>query len=117
MIIKKPTIKGTSRAYVRLFQYLGTVEEWLSFLEKYAVEDIPFGQQRFAEHAIRVLDRSNGELATLGLDLPCVIKYRNNIEPSRQFWIEEFQSATHRRRRILEVGRVAPSTDEIQERN
>lgn len=40
---KKPTIKGTNRAYVRLFEYFVTPQVWLEFLERYRVEYVAFG--------------------------------------------------------------------------
>jgi len=44
---KKPTIKATSRAYVRLFGYFSSPSDWLDFLERYQVKcPVPFDRKR-----------------------------------------------------------------------
>ncbi len=110
---KRPTIKATSRAYVRLFECFRTPEEWLSFLSRFRVEHPASGMQRNGDCAVRVIDPSTGEVATLGLEIPNEIKYHTYIATARSFWTESFTSATQRRRRVWEIGYSQPSTDEV----
>lgn len=112
---KKPTIKGTSRAYVRLFSYFQTPEKWLEFLEQFRIEYVAFGMQRAGDCAVRVIEPSNGKVADLGLDVPNEIKYHTYVATARSFWIEEFSSSTYRRHRMTEVG-ARPHTDDISSR-
>jgi hypothetical protein len=113
---KRPTIKATSRAYVRLFECFRTPEEWLSFLSRFRVEHPASGMQRNGDCAVRVIDLSTGDLATLGLEIPNEIKYHTYIATARSFWTESFTSATQRRRRVWEIGYSQPSTDEVFDR-
>lgn len=113
VIFKKPTISGTSRAYVRLFDYFATAEKWLKFLQRYRVERVPFGMQRAGDCAVRVIDLGTSEIAVLGLDVPNEIKYHTHLATGRSFWTEDFASATHRRHRVIEVGYAEPSRDEV----
>ena len=110
---KKPTIKETSRAYVRLFDYFATAEKWLNFLHRYRVERVPFGIQRAGDCAVRVIDLESGAVAVLGLEVPNEIKYHTYTAMGRSFWTEEFLNATHRRNRIIEVGNTQVSKDEV----
>lgn len=111
---KRPTIKETSRAYVRLYGYFKTPEKWLAFLERYRVEYINFGMRRNGDCAVRVIDPATQEIAVLGLDLPNEIKYHTYTDKTdRSVWNEEFASATHRRRRQFEVGSDQASKDEV----
>jgi hypothetical protein len=104
---KKPTIKDTSRAYVRLFGHFRTPQEWLEFLQFNRVEYMPFGMQREGDCAVRVIDLATNDLAVLGLEVPNVVKYHNNVPFGRSFWTEEFLSPTHRRHRVMEIGHEA----------
>jgi hypothetical protein len=110
---KEPTIKGTSRAYVRLFEYFETPEKWLEFLQRYRVERVPFGMQLAGDCAVRVIDPATSEVAVIGLEVPNEIKYHTYIATGRSFWTEEFASATHRRRRVIEVGYAQALKDEV----
>lgn len=110
---KKPTIKGTSRTYVRLFDYFAAAEKWLEFLQRYRVERVPFGMERAGDCAVRVTDLATGEVAVLGLEVPNEIKYHTHTATGRSFWTEEFASATHRRQRIIEVGSAQVSKDDV----
>ena len=111
--LKKPTIKGTSRAYVRLFGYFSSSESWLEFLERYKVGPFDFGMHRHGDCAVRVVDPTTGQLASLGLGIPSEIKYHTDIATARSFWHECFLSDTQRRQRTLEDGNAQPSTDEV----
>lgn len=113
---KRPTIKETNRAYVRLYEYFNTPEKWLAFLERYRVEIIDFGMRRHGDCAIRVIDPETQEVAVLGLELPNTVKYHTYVATSRSFWNEEFASATHRRIRTIEVGDAQASKDEVAPR-
>jgi len=110
---KKPTIKGTSRAYVRLFDYFGTADKWLDFLARYRIENVPFGMRRHGDCAVRVVDLATGQLAKLGLEIPNEIKYHTYVATARSFWLENFTSDTERRDRAIEVGYPHPSKDEV----
>lgn len=109
---KKPTIKDHGRAYVRLFQRFETPESWLQFLDRYTIEHRPFGVRRNGDCAVCVLDPATGNLADLGLEIPNEITY-HTFAAERSFWNERYASATHRRHRVLEVGRDLPSKDEV----
>jgi hypothetical protein len=113
---KKPTIKTTSRASVHLFGYFSTPTSWLAFLERYKVERFDFGMHRNGDCAVRVIDPTSGQLAVLGLEIPNEIKYHTYVATARSFWPESFLSETQRRNRILEVGYVEPSKDEVSPR-
>ncbi len=113
VIFKKPTIKRTNRSYVRLFEYFATAEKWTEFLQKYRVELVPFGMHRNGDCAIRVIDRATNQLAVLGLDVPNEIKYHSYIATARSFWTEEFENATHRLHRIIEIGYQSAPKDEV----
>lgn len=108
---RKPTIKGNSRAYVRLFGYFVTPQKWLQFLQLNRVEYIPFGMQRAGDCAVRVIDLATNDLAVLGMEIPNVVKYHNNVAIGRSFWTEEFLSPTHRRHRLTEIGHTQASED------
>lgn len=110
---KKPTIKGTSRAYVRLFGYFLTPQKWLEFLQVNRVDYMPFGMQRDGDCAVRVVDRATNDLAVLGIEVPNVVKYCNNVAFGRSFWTEEFLSPTHRRHRVMEIGYPQALEDKI----
>lgn len=110
---KKPTIKGTSRAYVRLFEYYKTEDKWLYFLGKYQVKNLPFGNERNGDCAIRVIDPSNGMLAELGLEIPSEIKYHTYTATGRCFWNEHFIGDSHVRNRTIEIGYPNPTKDEV----
>lgn len=112
-VFKKPTIKTTSRAYVRLFEYFKTPEKWLPFLEAYKVVHVAFGMHRNGDCALRVIDPSTGELAILGLDVPNEIQYHTYVATNRSFWNERFTSDTQRRHRTTELGCASPSKDEV----
>lgn len=113
---KKPTIKTTSRAYVRLFGYFTSPEAWLAFLDRYRVEPFDFGMQRHGDCAVRVVDPTTGHLATLGLEIPNEIKYHTYIGTAQSFWQERFFSDTQQRYRTFEVGYAQPSKDEVSPR-
>lgn len=113
---KKPTIKETSRAYVRLFEYFKAPEQWLSFLKGYRVEHPPFGMRRNGDCAVRVIDPNTGELAILGLEIPNEIQYHTYVATARSFWNEHFTSETQRRHRTTEIGCSSPSRDELVSR-
>lgn len=85
---KKPTIKATGRAYVRLFGYFTSSEAWLAFLERYRVEPFDFGMQRHGDCAVRVIDPTTGQLAALGLEIPNEIKYHTYMATARSFFID-----------------------------
>jgi len=72
---RKPTIKGTSRAYVRLFGYLETPESWLLFLDRYTILNLPFGVRRNGDCAVNVVGPATGNSAILGLEIPNEITY------------------------------------------
>lgn len=108
---RKPTIKDTSRAYVRLFQYFKTNADWLAFLVRYEVRHVPFGHVSHGDCAVRVIERATGEVARLGLDIPIEIKYHTYVATARSFWNESFVSDTHVRERTIEVGYSEPSRD------
>ncbi|MCY0852536.1 hypothetical protein [Cupriavidus sp. D39] len=110
---KKPTIKDNGRAYVRLFGYFATQDEWLRFLTRYVVKHVPFGMERNGDCAVRVIDPTTGELATLGLELPNEIKHHTYVATARSFWNENFANDTQRRSRTVEVGFDQPSKDEV----
>ena len=110
---KKPTIKATSRAYVRLYGYFSTSEAWLAFIERYKVEPFNFGLHRHGDCAVRVVDPTTGQLAALGLEIPNEIKYHTYVATARNFWQECFLSDTQRRHRTLEEGFPQPSRDEV----
>lgn len=113
---KKPTIKDTSRAYVRLFEYFTSPEAWLAFVDRYRIESFSFGMQRHGDCAVRVVDPATGHLATLGLSVPSEIKYHTYVATARSFWQECFLSDTQRRERTFEVGYAQPSKDEVSTR-
>lgn len=111
---KKPTIKGTNRAYVRLFEYFRTPTEWQAFVGHYDVRPMSHGQQRYGDCAVRVFDRSTGGLAVLGLEIPNEITYHTFMGSSpRSFWNERFTSDTHQRHRTFEIPYNEPSSDEL----
>ncbi|SOY83461.1 conserved hypothetical protein [Cupriavidus taiwanensis] len=110
---KRPTIKDTNRAYVRLFEYIKTPDQWLSFLARYSVVNVPYGMKRNGDCAVRVIDPTSGSLAVLGLELPNEIKYHTYVATARNFWTEGFTSATHQRNRVLEVGCAQPRNDDV----
>lgn len=112
---KKPTIKDKGRAYVRLFQYFETPESWLKFLDQYAIETQTFGSRWDADCEVRVIDRSTGDLAALGLQVPNHIKY-HTFAAERSFWNEWYSSGTEKRHRVIEVGYDRPSKDETVQR-
>lgn len=112
-VFKKPTIKTTSRAYVRLFKYFSSLDAWRAFSEQYKVEPFPFGMHRRGDCAVRVVDTTTGQLATLGLEIPSEIKYHTDVATARSFWHECFLSDKQRRNRILEEGIATPSKDEV----
>ena len=113
---KKPTIKGTSRAYVRLFGYFATPQKWLEFLRANRIDYMPFGMQREGDCAVRVIDRATNDLAVFGLEVPNVVKYHNNTAFGRSFWTEEFLSPTHQRRSVTEIGYPQASEDKTSPR-
>lgn len=110
---KKPTIKATSRAYVRLFGYFSSSESWLAFLERYKVEPFDSGMHRHGDCAVRVVDPTTGQLAVLGLEIPSEIKYHTYVATARSFWQECFLSDRQLRHRTLEEGNAQPSKDEV----
>jgi hypothetical protein len=110
---KKPTIKDTNRAYVRLFEFFSSPHEWLEFLQRHHVEYVAFGMQRNGDCAIRVMDSSTGQPALLGLKVPNKIKYHSYVAAARSFWTEDFSDGTHRRHRIIEVGNATPLEDSV----
>lgn len=113
---RRPTIKANGRAYTRLFtEYLKTPDAWTAFMARYRIESIPHGLAKNGDCAIQVIDLATGQLATLGLNMPSVIKYHNIVEPSRQFWNETFLSPTEQRSRTIEVGRGV-AKDDVQPR-
>jgi hypothetical protein len=113
---KKPTIKDKGRAYVRLFQFFETTESWLRFLEQYVVETKSVGSRWDADCTVRVIDRTTGDLAVLGLHVPNHIHY-HTFGGERSFWNEWYLSATEKRHRVFEVGCDRPSKDEITQRS
>ena len=113
---RKPTIKATSRAYVRLFEYFSSSEAWLAFLGRYRVESFEFGMHRHGDCAVRVVDPATGQLATLGLEIPNEIKYHTYMATARSFWQECFLSDTQLRSRTLEVGYAQLLKDEVLSR-
>lgn len=110
---KKPTIKATSRAYVRLYEYFTTPDRWLEFIRTYHVEPFNYGMRRDGDCAVRVIDPATREMAVLGLEIPNEIKYHNNVAMGRSFWNENFTSATHRRHRQIESGYAQAFKDEV----
>jgi hypothetical protein len=110
---KKPTIKATSRAYVRLFGYFSTPEKWLAFIDRYRIEFVEFGMHRNGDCSVRVIDSTNEKIATLGLDVPNEIKYHTYTPTGRSFWTENLFSPTHRRHRVIEIGLLQASKDEV----
>jgi len=115
-VFKKPTIKATSRAYVRLFEYFKTPDRWLPFLDGHKVVHVPFGMHRNGDCALQVVDLSTGRLAILGLDVPNEIQFHTYVATGRSFWNERFTSDTHRRHRTTEIGCASPSKDEVAPR-
>lgn len=112
---KKPTIKATNRAYVRLFETFSSTESWLKFLGQYQVECVGFGYQRAGDCAVRVVDPKTGNLAILGLEIPNHITYHTHAA-ERSFWNEHFLSETQRRHRTFEVGYPKASKDQLANR-
>lgn len=113
VVFKKPTIKATSRAYVRLFGYFTSSEKWLDFLAHHRIEYVPFGIQRNGDCSVRVINTTTGAIAILGLDVPNEIKYHSHIATGRSFWTEDFLSASHKRHKVSEVGFSKASDDVV----
>ena len=113
---RRPTIKANGRAYTRLFtEYLKAPDTWTAFIARYRIESIPHGLAKNGDCAIQVIDPATGQLAVLGLNVPCVIKFHDIVEPSRQFWNEFFLSADEQRSRTIEVG-LGVAKDDVQPR-
>ena len=87
--MKRPTIKGTNRAYVRLYDYVVKRDAWDEFTQKYSVRMIPHGMEKNGDCAVHVLDQ-NGRLACLGAHIPHKITYSDFIHPPRTTWVEFF---------------------------
>lgn len=90
---KAPTIKDTNRAYVRLYKHVIQQHEWEVFKAAYNVQIISFGMRKYGDCGVHVLD-SNGELASLGNNIPNKITYCNFIEPSRVTWQEYYKDGS-----------------------
>jgi hypothetical protein len=58
-----------------------------------------------------VIDRSMGDFAALGLQVPSHIKY-HTFAAERSFWNEWYSRATEKRHRVVEVGYDRPSKEE-----
>lgn len=87
--MKRPTIKGTNRAYVRLYDCVIKHQRWEDFISKYQVQIKSHGQERHGDCAIQVIG-SDGLPARLGPNIPNQISYSNFIHPARETWIEYF---------------------------
>lgn len=87
--MKRPTIKGTNRAYVRLYDYVIKHQHWEDFKSKYQVQMKSHGQERHGDCAIVVIG-TDGLLARLGPHIPNQIRYTNFIHPARETWVECF---------------------------
>jgi hypothetical protein len=63
--------------------------------------------------SVRVIDLATNDLAVLGLEVPNVVNYHNNVPFGRSFWTEDFLSPTHRRHRVIEIEYAQVSEDKV----
>ena len=111
--LKRPTIKETNRAHVRLFEYFTSLDKWLDFLKRYSVEFFSFGNRRNRDCAVRVVHLQSNELSNLGLDIPNHIIYHTYVSTAQSFWNEHFLSEMQTRTRSFEVGYPNVCKDEV----
>lgn len=88
--MKKPTIKATNRAYVRLYERVVAQGSWEDFLAEYTVQMLEYGMRRSGGCAVEVRNRA-GEPADLGPYIPNRITYNTFIAPDRTTWQEHFR--------------------------
>ena len=87
--MKKPSIKSTNRAYVRLHTYVTKRQDWEEFVQTYRVVLDSNGSEELSNCFVKVYTKM-GELAALGPNIPNQITFSLRKEPPMSIWTEFF---------------------------